>query len=39
MGENINKVGINPDYEVELNEDELKEEYTKEKRLSNKQKH
>ena len=30
-GENINKVGINPDYEVELNEDELKEEYTKEK--------
>lgn len=30
-GENINKVGINPDYEVELNEDELKDEYTKEK--------
>lgn len=30
-GENINKVGINPDYEVELNEDELKNEYTKEK--------
>ena len=30
-GENINKVGINPDYEIELNEDELKDEYTKEK--------
>ena len=30
-GENINKVGINPDYEVELNEDELKDEYKKEK--------
>ncbi|MGM9977944.1 MAG: S41 family peptidase [Clostridium sp.] len=30
-GENINKVGISPDYEVELNEDELKDEYTKEK--------